>query len=85
MKGYGTGKIILKFPHFCQLNEENQERENSKLGYNYQQMRCIGLCFFLFEFLALEILCLKIRNSECNFKTFFPVLYPYHIYNRALN
>ena len=30
MIGYGTGKIILKFPPFCQLNEECQERDNSK-------------------------------------------------------
>ena len=30
MIGYGTGKIILKFPPFCQMNEEYQERENSK-------------------------------------------------------
>ena len=30
MIGYGTEKFILKFPPFCQLNEEYQERENSK-------------------------------------------------------
>ena len=30
MIGYGKGKIILKFPPFFRLNEENQERENSK-------------------------------------------------------
>ena len=28
MIGYGKGKPILKFPPFCQLNEENLEREN---------------------------------------------------------
>ena len=28
--GYGTGKIILKFLHFCQMNKEYQEWENSK-------------------------------------------------------
>ena len=27
MIGYGKGKIILKFPPFFRLNEENQERE----------------------------------------------------------
>ena len=27
MIGYGKGKIILKFPPFFGLNEENQERE----------------------------------------------------------
>ena len=27
MIGCGTGKIILKFPHFCQLNEEYQAFE----------------------------------------------------------
>ena len=30
MIGYGTRKIILKFPLFCRLNEEYQERKNSK-------------------------------------------------------
>ena len=30
MIGYGTGKNILKFPPFCQLNQEYQEQENSK-------------------------------------------------------
>ena len=30
MIGYGKGKIILKFPPFFRLNEENQEWENSK-------------------------------------------------------
>ena len=30
MIGYGTGKTILNFQPFCQLNEEYQERENSK-------------------------------------------------------
>ena len=27
MIGYRTGKIVLKFPSFCRLNEENQEWE----------------------------------------------------------
>ena len=27
---YGTGKIILEFLPFCQLNKEYQEKENSK-------------------------------------------------------
>ena len=27
MIGYGKGNIILKFPPFFRLNEENQERE----------------------------------------------------------
>ena len=30
MIGYRTGKNILKFLPFCQLNKEYQERENSK-------------------------------------------------------
>ena len=30
MIGYGRGKIIFEIPAFCRLNEENQERENSK-------------------------------------------------------
>ena len=30
MIGYGTGKNILKFLPLCQLNEDYQERENSK-------------------------------------------------------
>ena len=27
---YGTGEIILKFPPFCQLNEEYQKQKSSK-------------------------------------------------------
>ena len=53
MIGYRTGKIILKFPPFCRLNEENQERENSK-----HQMKTKTFLFsfdFEFEFPALEV------------------------------
>ena len=55
MIGYGKGKIILKFLPFCRLNEENQERENSK-----HQMKTITKMFlfsfdFEFEFPALEV------------------------------
>ena len=46
MIGYGRGKIILKFPPFCRLNEENQERENSK-----HQMKTKTITFlFSFDF-----------------------------------
>ena len=51
MIGYGTGKIILKFPPFCKLNEGNQEWENSK-----HQMKTKMFSFdFDFEFPALEV------------------------------
>ena len=51
MIGYGIGKIILKFPPFCRLNEENQEQENSK-----HQMKTKTFLFsFDFEFPALEV------------------------------
>ena len=53
MIGYGTGKNILKFPPFCRLNEENQERENSK-----HQMKTKTFLFsfdFEFEFPTLEV------------------------------
>ena len=52
MIGYGRGKIILKFPPFCRLNEENQEWENSK-----HQMKTTTKSFlfsFDFEFPALD-------------------------------
>ena len=31
MIGYGKGEIILKFPPFFRLNEENQERGKFKI------------------------------------------------------
>ena len=50
MIGYGKGNIILKFPPFFRLNEENQERENSK-----HQMKIKTFLFsFDFEFPALD-------------------------------
>ena len=52
MIGYGKGKIILKFPPFFRLNEENQERENSK-----HQMKAKTKTFlfsFDFEFPTLD-------------------------------
>ena len=50
MIGYGKGKIILKFPPFFRLNEENQEWENSK-----HQMKTKVLVFIWFEFPAPEV------------------------------
>jgi len=53
MTGYGRGKIILRFPLFCRLNEEKQERENSK-----HQIKTKTFLFsfdFEFEFPALEV------------------------------
>ena len=50
MIGYGKGKNILKFLPFFRLNEENQERENSK-----HQMKIKTFLFsFDFEFPALD-------------------------------
>ena len=46
MIGYGKGKIILKFPPFFRLNEENQERGNSK----HQMKIKIKIKTFLFLF-----------------------------------
>ena len=53
MIGYGRRKIISKFPPFCRLNEENQERENS----NHQMTKKTKtfLFSFAFEFPALEV------------------------------
>ena len=53
MIGYGTGKIILKFPHFCRLNEENQEREKSK--HQMKTKTFLFLFSFDFKFPALEV------------------------------
>ena len=45
MIGYGKRKLILKFPPFFRLNEENQEWENSK-----HQMKIKTKTFFPFDF-----------------------------------
>ena len=55
--GYGKGKIILKYPPFCRLNEENQERENSK-----HQMKTIT--FFFHLTLNFPLLKFLVRNSK---------------------
>ena len=74
MIGYRTGKLILKFPPFCRLNEENQERENSK----HQMKKKNFLFSFDFEFPALEV-----PQKGGNFKIIFLVPYPI-IYNPVL-
>ena len=55
MIGYGKGKIILKFPSFFRLNEENQERENSKHQMKIKETFLFSFSFdFEFEFPALD-------------------------------
>ena len=54
MIGYRKGKIILKFPPFFRLNEENQEREIQ----NQMKTKTFLFSFdfeFEFEFPALEV------------------------------
>ena len=78
MIGYGTEKIILKFQPFCQLNEENQERENSKsitlytTTQNYTSQvrsnweltgKCLFVFLFSFEFPSLEVPRSKFRKA----------------------
>ena len=80
MTGYGRGKIILRFPLFCRLNEEKQERENSK-----HQIKTKTFLFsfdFEFEFPALEVPRCIIQKGS-NFKIIFLVPYPI-IYNPAM-
>ena len=67
MIGYGKGKIILKFPPFFRLNEENQEWGNSK-----HQMKTKTLNFLLLIFLVQSE---EMREFQNNFS--FSV--PYHI------
>ena len=55
--GYGRGKFILKFQPFCRLNEENQERENSK-----HQMKTKK--FFFHLILNFPLLKFLIHNSK---------------------
>ena len=52
MIGYGKGKIILKFLPFFRLNEENQERVNSK--HQMKTKTVLFLFSFDFEFPALD-------------------------------
>ena len=59
MIGYGRGKIILKFLHFCRLNEENQERENSK---HQMKTKTKSFCFHLI--LNFPLLKFLIHNSK---------------------
>ena len=55
MIGYGRGKIILKFPPFFRLNEENQEWENSKHQMKTTTKTKTFLFSFDFEFPPLEV------------------------------
>ena len=56
MIGYRKGNIIiLKFPPFFRLNEENQERENSKQQMKTKQKTFLFSFDFEFEFPALEV------------------------------
>ena len=54
MIGYGKGKIILNFPPFFRLNEENQEWENSKHQMKIKTETEMFLFSFDFEFPALD-------------------------------
>ena len=54
MIGYGKGKNILKFPPFFRLNEENQERENSKHQMKTKTKTFLFSFDFEFEFPALD-------------------------------
>ena len=49
MIGYGKRKINLKFPSFCQLNEENKEWGKSKVMLHLvaTEIRCV--CVFIFS------------------------------------
>ena len=51
MIGYERGKFVLKLPPFWIMNEELQERENSK----HQMKTKTFLFLFDFEFPALEV------------------------------
>ena len=51
MIGYGIGKIILKLPPFWIMNEELQERGNSKSNEN----KNVFVFIWCFEFPALEV------------------------------
>ena len=76
MIGYGKGKIILKFPPFFRLNEENQELENLK-----HEMKTKTFCFCFHLILNFLLLKFLVHNSKHgNFKIIFLVLYPI-IYN----
>ena len=72
MIGYETGKIILKFPSFCQLNLKNQKQENSKY---YKYFR-ISIFYFLLSFLVCKI-------KEWEFQIF--ILYPIFKHSEKLN
>ena len=73
MIGYGKGKIILKFPPFFRLNEENKERENSK-----HQIKTKSFCLHLnLNFLLLIFLVQSEERRE--FQNNFSFSVPYHI------
>ena len=56
MIGYGTGKTILKFLLFSQLNEEYQEWEKSKYLLHFAATEMSLFVFlFSFEFPAIEV------------------------------
>ena len=60
MIGYGTGKIILKFPPFYRLNKENQERENSKHQMKIKSKETVFVFVVSFDF---ELPALEVPNS----------------------
>ena len=48
MIGYGKRKFILKFPSFCQLNEENQEWGKSKVMLHLVATELCSVCVSVF-------------------------------------
>ena len=58
MIGYGKGKIILKFPPFFRLNEENQEQE-----WEIQNQMKTKTFLFLFSFDVLNFPALDFPRS----------------------
>ena len=76
MIGYGRGKIILKFPPFCRLNEELQEREIQNINWKQKQKRFwFHLMFWIFLLLIFLIQSAERREFQNNFSSSVP----YHI------
>ena len=75
MIGYGKGKIILKFPPFFRLNEENQELENSK---HQMKIKTKSFCFHLI--LNFPLLIFLVQSEERReFQNNISFSVPYHI------
>ena len=74
MIGYGTVKIILKFPPFCQLNEEFEYQSNVTLCSNWNVFVCV------FVWISRSWSSLFEIQKGGNFKIIFPFPYPI-IYN----